>query len=179
MIAEILLVQAIACGVLSAIVASNKNRNVAGWGALGFLFGVLGFIASIAVSEVEETEQSSRTKSTSRQGRKKSTAQDFDPDEHEKKCPMCAEYIKLEAHRCKHCGHEFSQEEVEQQIEEARRKIEKRQEKITQDAKLYCERSEVMVHTDMLNSDGTCPACGNPASDEKHPLEEEISGDGS
>ena len=117
---SILLVQAVACAVLSAIVASNKNRNVAGWGALGFFFGVLGFIASIAVSEVEETEQSSRTKSTSRQGRQKSTAQDFDPDEHEKKCPMCAEYIKLEAHRCKHCGQEFSEGEVEEQIEEKR-----------------------------------------------------------
>jgi hypothetical protein len=65
MITEILPAQAVACAVLSAIVAS-KNRSVAGWGALGFLFGVPGFIASIAMGEVEETEQPSRRKSTSK-----------------------------------------------------------------------------------------------------------------
>lgn len=31
----------------------------------------------------------------------------------EKKCPRCAEIIKVEARACKHCGHEFSQRDVE------------------------------------------------------------------
>lgn len=30
-----------------------------------------------------------------------------------KKCPMCAEFIKEDALACKHCGHRFSEEEVE------------------------------------------------------------------
>jgi hypothetical protein len=106
--------QAAAFGVLSAVVASTKNRAPAKWGALGFLFGVFGFIAAIAVSKVEARTESSTRLSVSE------NAEGFDPDQHEKKCPMCAEYIKLEARVCKHCGHEFSQEEVEQQITQAR-----------------------------------------------------------
>lgn len=30
----------------------------------------------------------------------------------EKKCPMCAELIKREARKCKHCGHEFGDKEL-------------------------------------------------------------------
>jgi rubredoxin len=123
-IVGILLLQAVVFAVLSAIVASDKNRDPAGWGVLGFLFGLFGFIAAVAVGEAEETQ------STSRQSSQSSGAWKFDPDEHEKKCPMCAEYIKLEAHRCKHCGHEFSEEEVERQIEEAKREKESKQEAI-------------------------------------------------
>ncbi|MCS4182166.1 zinc ribbon domain-containing protein [Salinibacter ruber] len=136
MITGILLVQAVAFAILSAIIASNKNRSAGGWGALGFLFGLFGFIAAIAVGEVEDDTRSSRRRSsqqkssssekkqTPRNKEKESASQTFDPDEHEKKCPMCAEYIKLEARRCKHCGHEFSEEEVERQIEEKRKEIE-------------------------------------------------------
>lgn len=116
MIVGILLIQAITFAVLSAIVASNKNRSAAGWGILGFLFGLFGFIAAIAVSEVEQVE---KKRSTSRKS-PSSTGGEFDPEEHEKKCPDCAEYIKLEAQVCKHCGHEFSEEEVEQEIEEVK-----------------------------------------------------------
>lgn len=31
-----------------------------------------------------------------------------------KKCPKCAEIIKIEAKVCKHCGNEFSNDEIEQ-----------------------------------------------------------------
>jgi predicted amidophosphoribosyltransferase len=48
--------------------------------------------------------------------------------EHEKKCPDCAEYIKLEAQVCKHCGHEFSEDEVERQIEKKKTEVEKKRE---------------------------------------------------
>ena len=136
MITAVLLIQAVAFGVLSAIIASNKNRSATGWGALGFLFGLFGFIAAIAVGEAADDTRSSRRRSSKQSFQykssssekkqtppskeKQSAAQDFDPDEHEKKCPDCAEYIKLEARVCKHCGHEFSNEEVEQQVEDRR-----------------------------------------------------------
>ncbi|MCS3648827.1 putative Zn-ribbon and HTH transcriptional regulator [Salinibacter ruber] len=135
MITGLLFVQAVVFGILSAIIASNKNRSAGGWGALGFLFGLFGFIAAIAVGEVEDDTRSSRRRSsqqksssserkqTPRSKEKQSASQTFDPDEHEKKCPMCAEYIKLEARRCKHCGHEFSDEEVERQIEERKSEL--------------------------------------------------------
>lgn len=136
MVVGILFLQAVAFGVLSAIIASNKNRSVAGWGALGFLFGLFGFIAAIAVGEAERDTRSSRRRSSrqntssseekqaSSRKEKQSPAQDFDPDDHEKKCPDCAEYIKLEARVCKHCGRRFSDKEVERQIEEKKNEIE-------------------------------------------------------
>ena len=118
MIVGIILIQAVTFAILSGIVASNRNRDPAGWGVIGLLFGLFGFIAAVAVGEGEETQSSSD------QNSQPSGAREFDPDNHEKKCPMCAEYIKLEARRCKHCGHEFSEEEVERQIEEKRKEIE-------------------------------------------------------
>lgn len=117
MITGILLIQAVTFAILSGIVASNKNRDPAGWGVIGLLFGLFGFIAAVAVGEGEETQSSSD------QNSQPSGEGEFDPDYHEKKCPMCAEYIKLEARRCKHCGHEFSKQEVERQIEEVKQKI--------------------------------------------------------
>ncbi len=117
MIVGIILIQAVTFAILSGIVASNKNRDPAGWGVIGLLFGLFGFIAVVAVGEGEETQSSSD------QNSQPSGAREFDPDNHEKKCPMCAEYIKLEARRCKHCGHEFSKQEVERQIEEVKQKV--------------------------------------------------------
>ncbi len=89
-ITGILLIQAVAFAVLSGIVANNKNRDPVKWGIIGLLFGLFGFIAVIAVSTVKN----------------------------EKKCPACAEHIKVEARVCKHCGYEFSDEEVERRIAE-------------------------------------------------------------
>lgn len=41
-----------------------------------------------------------------------------------KECPKCAETIKLEAKVCKHCGHEFSDREIEEEKEKQRKLIE-------------------------------------------------------
>jgi ribosomal protein L32 len=181
-IAAVLLIQAAAFGVLSAIIASNKNRSAAGWGALGFLFGLFGFIAAIAVGEAEDDTRSSRRRSsqqsspqkssssekkqTSRSKAKQSTAQDFDPDEHEKKCPMCAEYIKLEARVCKHCGQEFSDEEVERQIAEKREEVEGSKQKedgrektVNMDNLTRSERYYLSTHKFIEGSD-ECERCG-------------------
>jgi rubredoxin len=175
MIIGVLLFQAVAFAVLSGIVANKKSRDPVGWGLLGLVFGLFGFIAALVVEEVKP--------------KGKQPSQGLNPDEHDKKCPMCAEYIKLEAHRCKHCGHEFSEEEVEQQIEEMKQELKQRRvekvekllentamENTAKEGLLYCERSEGMVHSDILNADGTCPVCGNSADDKMHPLVEDISG---
>ena len=152
MIVAILLIQAVAFAILSGIVASNKNRDAFGWSVLGFLFGLFGFIAVVAVSEVEKRKSQSLG------------AQEFDPDKHDKKCPSCAEYIKLEARVCKHCGHEFSEGSVKRQIEERKQEVEQDKNKAE---KFFCEHSERVVPRP--NPDGTCPACGRDIDDGRHP----------
>ena len=178
MVVGILLIQAVTFAVLSAIIASNKNRSAAGWGALGFLFGLFGFIAAIAVGEAEDDtrssrRQSSRKKRTSSKKKQKpsgkeqgqSPSQDFDPDQHEKKCPDCAEYIKLEAHVCKHCGHRFPDEEVEQQITRKRKEEvgnkenDREEEAVNIDNLTRSERYYLSTHNFSEESD-ECEECG-------------------
>ena len=179
MITVLLFLQAVTFGVLSAIIASNKNRSAGGWGALGFLFGLFGFIAAIAVGEAADDKQSSRRRSSRKKrssskrkqnssGKKQqSTTQGFDPDEHEKKCPDCAEYIKLEARVCKHCGHRFSDEEVERQIAEKRKEVEGSKEEedggeektVDMDNLTRSERYYLSTHEFIEGSD-ECERCG-------------------
>jgi hypothetical protein len=42
----------LAFGILSAISASNKNRNPFIWFFIGLIFGIFGFIASLIVSDL-------------------------------------------------------------------------------------------------------------------------------
>ena len=161
MIVGILLFQAVAFAVLSAIVASNKNRDPAGWGIIGVLFGLFGFVAALVVEEVEPEEKQRTSKE-----KRSSSSQKFNPDEHDKKCPMCAEYIKLEARCCKHCGHEFSEREVKKQIEEVK------EEEEALEGERYCKRYGTGVFPEGVE----CPECGWGIEDGKHPPLEEKRG---
>ena len=160
----VFLVQAVAFAVLSAIIASNKNRSTAGWGALGFVFGLFGFIAAIAVSEVKKntssspvgrTQSSNKRRTRSRSKRQRSRTEDFDSDDHEKKCPDCAEYIKLEAQVCKHCGREFSEQEVAEKTQEKR-------EEYKQSKRKKRRRKNRQFKQEI--SANNCPTCGKKFS---------------
>ena len=121
MIVGILLFQAAAFAVLSGIVANKKNRDPAGWGFLGFVFGLFAFIAALVVETVETEEDEPEEDLSKQADRQPAATRKFDPEEHDKKCLMCAERIKLEARVCRYCGHEFTDEEVENAVEKKRR----------------------------------------------------------
>lgn len=177
-VAILLLIQAVVFAVLSGIVARSNNRDPAGWGVLGFLFGILGFIAAIAVGEAENSKPSSRRRSSrktpssskkeqisSNKDHQQSDAQDFIPDEHEKKCPDCAEYIKLEARVCKHCGHRFPDEEVKRQMEERKKEFEgsqeseKSRENVDPENPTRAERYAMNTHK-FIQGESECKRCG-------------------
>jgi cation transport ATPase len=65
-----------------------------------------------------------------------------------KKCPMCAEFIKEDALVCKHCGHHFSEEEVDrarQVIATEQRERAAAAERERQQTLLECERAAAAI----------------------------------
>ena len=82
-----LFVVAIAFAVACAAIAGNKGRSVIAWALLGLCFGPLALIVVAVISRNEE--QATRSGLQSGQLRR---------------CPYCAETVRAEASKCKHCG---------------------------------------------------------------------------
>jgi len=84
---EVLLVIWLLCGVAGGIILSNKGRSGCGGFALGFLLGPIGLVIALVMqTDHKELEHRSLQGGGMR------------------KCPSCAELIRVEAKKCRFCG---------------------------------------------------------------------------
>ncbi|WP_228713094.1 zinc ribbon domain-containing protein [Klebsiella pneumoniae] len=96
---ELIIICAI-IGCIPAAIASSKGRSFFAWWLYGALLFIVALIHSLVIKkDIRALEQSQL-------------------DSGLVKCPYCAEMIKPEARKCKHCG-----SDVKEAIEVARLKI--------------------------------------------------------
>ena len=103
---------------LGAFFATSKNRDVAEGLALGCLLGPLGVIVAGLLP----------TKPPSVDAAQLSLA------DVQKKCPDCAELIKVEARGCRSCGRHLSDAEVSKAIAEGTTLLRRKAEEQSKDA---------------------------------------------
>ena len=79
----------ILAAVIAGVVASNKNRNAAGWAIAAFFFPLIVLLVLVLPANPSQ-------------------GQSIEPGT--RKCPFCAETIKAEASICRHCHKELPPE---------------------------------------------------------------------
>ena len=84
---EVILIIWVVCGIIAAAIAGGKGRSGCGGFAIGFLLGPLGIIWALLM----KTDQANINNKAVKSGEMK-------------KCPACAELVKAEATKCRHCG---------------------------------------------------------------------------
>ena len=75
-----------------------------------------------------------------------------------KKCPVCAETIKLEAIKCRFCGEKFDPNEVARKVAEIRNED-------SFENRVLCSDGNC---TGIIGPDGRCKECGKPYKPDAH-----------
>ncbi len=84
------------CGFICSVIAGSKGRSAGGFFLMGLLLGPLGVIVAAVLPRNENQIEKENLESGTM-----------------KKCPMCAELIKSEAIKCKHCQSDIKMVVVE------------------------------------------------------------------
>lgn len=82
------------CAIVCTVVAGNKGRSTGWWFVLGVLLGPLALLAIAFMPSMEAVKQD--------------RAAAGDTDTMYRKCPFCAEVVRREAIKCKHCQSDLS-----------------------------------------------------------------------
>ena len=84
---EVILIIWVVCGIIAAAIASNKGDS----GCFGFILGILLGPIGVIIALLSSPKQAKLDERVLKSGKMK-------------KCPACAELVKAEATKCRHCG---------------------------------------------------------------------------
>lgn len=144
-------------GIGCAIAAANKKRSVPGWFFLGMFLGPFGLLFILLLSPLAAPAAPSHELPPFY-----ASPEQIPLDQETKKCPHCAETIKLEARKCRFCGETLDPQQVGSDISARRAELAARN-ALEAQGKKQCLRCQLWdVHRAYIEDGGQgdwCPHC--------------------